>query len=237
MVDNEKSIDRLLVGVDVRADDFSQRLLLFEVQPILSKFILPWFGGSPMVWTTCMVFFQTVLFGGYLYAHLIQQWFGPRWQAAVHLALLTAAVLLLPIAPDAAWKPLEAGSPTWRIIALLAVSVGLPYFMLSTTGPLVQAWFSRTFPGRSPYRLYALSNIGSLLALLSYPFYVESTWPVGHQTSYWSWGFIAFAALCGITAVDGVFLETDCALWSWQRPKTSRRKLHRRRPQVENWRG
>ena len=88
---------------------------------------------------------------------------------------------------------------------LLAVSVGLPYFMLSTTGPLVQAWFSRTFPGRSPYRLYALSNIGSLLALLSYPFYVESTWPVGHQANYWSWGFIAFAVLCGITAAMACF--------------------------------
>jgi hypothetical protein len=180
---------------------FLSAFLLFEVQPILSKYILPWFGGSPAVWTTCMVFFQTVLFAGYAYAHWSQRWFSPRIQGCVHLLLLAGALALLPIAPTLDWKPAGDGSPTWRILALLTVCVGLPYFVLSTTGPLVQAWFSRTLPGRSPYRLYALSNIGSLLALLSYPFYVEPMFASGVQANYWTWGFIAFAVLCAVTAI------------------------------------
>jgi hypothetical protein len=176
-------------------------LLLFEVQPIISKFILPWFGGSPAVWTTCMVFFQTVLFCGYAYAHVSQRYLSPRWQAIVHVALLAAAVWMLPIAPDARWKFDSGGSPTWRILLLLAVSVGLPYFVLSATGPLVQAWFCRSFPGRSPYRLYALSNFGSLVALLAYPFFVEPGFALARQTWLWAVGFVAFALLCGAGAV------------------------------------
>jgi hypothetical protein len=187
---------------------FLSAFLLFEVQPILSKYILPWFGGSPAVWTTCMVFFQTVLFAGYAYAHFSQRAFSPRMQAVVHLLLLIAAVALLPIAPTPDWKPTGDASPTWRILALLTVCVGLPYFVLSTTGPLVQAWFSRTFPGRSPYRLYALSNIGSLLALLSYPFYVEPMFASGAQANYWTWGFMAFAVLCALTAIVSNVLAT-----------------------------
>jgi len=180
---------------------FLSALLLFEVQPVVSKFILPWFGGSPAVWTTCMLFFQTVLFAGYAYAHCSERLLNPRWQAVVHLALIVAALAVLPITPDVGWKPQADDAPTWRILCLLAASVGLPYFLLSTTGPLVQAWFSRSFPGRSPYRLYALSNIGSLLALLSYPFYVEPTFDVIRQTHLWAYGFVAFALLCGYGAV------------------------------------
>ena len=175
-------------------------LLLFEVQPIISKFILPWFGGSPAVWTTCMVFFQTLLFAGYAYAHLSERFLSPRWQAVVHVGLLATAMWLLPIAPDASWKLDTDGAPTWRILCLLAASVGLPYFALSATGPLVQAWFCRSFPGRSPYRLYAISNFGSLLALVAYPFYVEPHFAVGWQASIWGAGFLLFAGLCATGA-------------------------------------
>ncbi len=176
-------------------------LLLFEVQPIISKFILPWFGGSPAVWTTCMVFFQTLLFGGYAYAHLTATYVRPRVQAIVHLALLAAAVCMLPITPDASWKLEAASAPTWRILSLLAVSVGLPYFVLSATGPLVQAWFSRSVGSHSVYRLYALSNVGSLVALLGYPFWVERRYGLGEQTWLWAVGFVLFAALCGVAAI------------------------------------
>ena len=176
--------------------------LLFQVQPLISKFILPWFGGSPAVWTTCMVFFQSLLFCGYAYAHFSEHFFRPLLQSLVHLSLLAAAVMLLPITPDAAWKPGTGdGDPTWRILGLLAMSVGVPYFVLSSTGPLVQAWFSRTYPGRSPYRLYALSNIGSLAALVSYPFVFEPALNTGKQAWYWSAGFVMFALLGGYGAL------------------------------------
>ncbi len=163
-------------------------LLLFEVQPILGKYILPWFGGSPAVWSTAMVFFQTLLFAGYAYAHASQRLLRPKAQAVLHLALLVAAASCLPIVPEASWKP-GAGStdsPAWSILWLLAATVGLPYFALSATGPLVQAWFCRSLPGRSPYRLYAVSNFGSLVALVAYPFYVEPNLAVGRQAWLWA---------------------------------------------------
>ena len=121
-----------------------------------------------------MLFFQTLLFGGYLYAHLLQRWLGPRNQAAVHLLLVVAAICVLPILPGPGLRPVDSSNPTWRILLLLAATVGLPYFALSATSPLVQAWFSSRCPGRSPYRLYALSNVGSLAALLSYPLRVRA---------------------------------------------------------------
>ncbi|HEX4142057.1 MAG TPA: fused MFS/spermidine synthase [Pirellulales bacterium] len=195
-----RAAERLLV-ITYGLTTLLSALLLFEVQPIISKAILPWFGGSPAVWTTCMVFFETLLFGGYAYAHLSEKYLRPRWQVAVHLSLLAAAVAMLPIAPDAGWKAHLDAAPTWRILCLLTVTVGLPYFVLSATGPLVQAWFCRSFAGRSPYRLYALSNFGSLVALVGYPFYVEPRFAVGHQTWLWGLGFVAFALLCGAGAV------------------------------------
>ena len=175
--------------------------LLFQVQPLISKFILPWFGGSPAVWTTCMLFFQVVLFAGYAYAHVTSRLLSPRWQAVVHVCLLVAALCTLPIAPDPSWKPTDSTAPTLRILALLAVNVGLPYFALSSTGPLVQSWWSRAFPGRSPYRLYALSNFGSLLALLSYPFLFERAFDVGVHSKLWSAGFAVFALPCAAAAI------------------------------------
>jgi MFS family permease len=176
---------------------FLSAFLLFQVQPLISRFILPWFGGSPAVWTTCLLFFQTVLFAGYAYAHVSEHYLGPKVRTIVHLTLIGAALLTLPITPSDGWKPVDSDYPTARILALLAVCVGLPYFVLASTGPLVQAWFSRAFPGRSPYRLYSLSNFGSLLALLSYPFVVEPALDGHAQSLWWTAGFVLFCFLCG----------------------------------------
>jgi hypothetical protein len=175
--------------------------LLFQVQPLISKFILPWFGGCPAVWTTCMLFFQIILFAGYSYAHLAGSRLTLRGQAIVQIVLLAVAVALLPIIPSASWKPTGSDAPTWRILMLLAATVGLPYFVLSTTSPLLQVWFSRSYPGRSPYRLYALSNFGSLAALLSYPFVFEPAFDLNRQSWLWSGAFAVYAIVCGGSAV------------------------------------
>ncbi len=168
--------------------------LLFQVQPIISKFILPWFGGGPGVWTTCMVFFQLVLFGGYAYAHLLTR-FPRRTQGLIHGALILLALVSLPIAPSASWKPTGQEDPVMRILLLLSSTVGLPYFVLATTSPLVQVWHLRQTGGQNPWRLYALSNVGSLVALLTYPFLVEPALDVSSQTWIWSAAFLVLAGL------------------------------------------
>ena len=168
--------------------------LLFQIQPVISKFILPWFGGSPGVWTTCMVFFQVLLFGGYAYAHLLTR-LQPRWQAVIHTLLIIGAFVLLPISPAETWKPTGNEDPAGRILLILLGTVGLPYFILSSTSPLAQVWFTRAIPGGSPWRLYALSNIGSLVALISYPFFFEPRLEVGTQTILWSGAFVVFGLL------------------------------------------
>ncbi len=168
--------------------------LLFQVQPVISKFILPWFGGSPGVWTTCMLFFQIVLFAGYAYAHALTR-LRPRTQFIIHGVLMLGALICLPIAPGNSWKPAGNEDPVGRILLLLLGTVGLPYFVLSSTSPLTQVWFTRVLPKHSPWRLYALSNLGSLAALLSYPFIFEPRLDVLQQTHYWSVGFGLFAAL------------------------------------------
>jgi spermidine synthase len=180
---------------------FTGAFLLFQVQPLIGKYILPWFGGGPGVWTTCMLFFQVLLLGGYAYAHFTSRWLKPRAQAVAHFVLLAAALALLPITPSDSWKPHGGGNPTLQILALLAVSLGLPYFVLSTTGPLIQQWFSRARPGVSPYRLYALSNVGSLLALVSYPFFFETHFTRKAQAGLWAWGLVAYVLCCGFCAV------------------------------------
>ena len=179
---------------------FTGAFLLFQVQPLIGKYILPWFGGSPGVWTTCLLFFQMLLLGGYAYAHFSTKWLKPKHQAVLHVGLLVLALALLPITPASSWKPQVAGDPTWRILALLTVNLGLPYFVLSATGPLLQQWFSQTNPGRSPYRLYALSNVGSLLALLSYPFFFEPAFSRQAQANLWSAGLGLFVLACGYCA-------------------------------------
>jgi SAM-dependent methyltransferase len=178
---------------------FLSAFLLFLVQPLLAKQILPWFGGAAIVWTICMVFFQLVLLLGYAYAHWIVRMPGRR-QAWIHVTLLAASLLFLPVAADVSWKPVGADSPVGRIIALLFATVGLPYFLLSSTSPLAQAWFARAFPGSSPYRLFALSNFASMLALLGYPFLFEPWFTTHDQSLYWSVGFGAFVLCCGALA-------------------------------------
>ncbi|MBI4904317.1 MAG: fused MFS/spermidine synthase [Acidobacteria bacterium] len=175
---------------------FLSAFLLFQVQPIIAKIILPWFGGSAAVWTTCMLFFQTALLGGYLYSHTITHRMRSRAQTTLHMILLVASLLVLPILPPNAWKPSGEANPTFGILLLLAGTVGVPYLLLSTTGPLIQAWYARAFPGASPYRLFALSNIGSMLALLGYPVLVEPVLPTREQAIVWSVAYAVFAALC-----------------------------------------
>jgi SAM-dependent methyltransferase len=178
---------------------FVSAFLLFLVQPVVAKQILPWFGGSAAVWTTCVFFFQFLLLAGYAYAHAIVRWLPPRSQLLLHLALLLASLASLPIVAAAGWKPSGAEDPGLRILGLLVVTVGLPYFLLSTTSPLVQAWYARRFD--SPYRLFALSNLASLAALLLYPVAVEPLIPTRVQAVSWSWGYAVFAVLCAGTAL------------------------------------
>lgn len=179
---------------------FTGAFLLFQIQPMIGKFILPWFGGGPGIWTTCMLFFQVALLGGYAYAHWLTRSFNPRRQVLIHLMLLGVAICLLPITPSTGWKPAGDEDPRFRILCLLAASVGLPYFALSATGPLLQDWFGRVRPGVSPYRLYALSNAGSLLALLSYPFYFETHLTRQSQALLWAWGLVIFVVGCSFCA-------------------------------------
>jgi hypothetical protein len=174
--------------------------LLFAVQPIIAKAILPWFGGSSAVWSTCMLFFQAVLLLGYAYAHWLHQKLAPRAQAMVHSVLLAISLATLPILPNPSWRNATSMQPSLRILALLAVTVGLPYFLLSSTSPLLQAWYARTRKGGIPYRLFALSNFFSMLALLSYPLLVEPNLSVHNQGVTWSCGFGVYALICALTA-------------------------------------
>jgi SAM-dependent methyltransferase/MFS family permease len=180
---------------------FLSSFLLFLVQPLIARLILPWFGGSAAVWTTCMLFFQALLLAGYAYAHYLEKKLPQtRLQALLHTLLLLAAVAMLPIAPDESWKPAGTDEPISRILLLLAASVGLPYLLVASTSPLLQAWFARARPGANPYRLFAVSNLASLLALVGYPFVIEPFLAAGEQVSLWSWLFGAFALLCAIVA-------------------------------------
>jgi hypothetical protein len=180
---------------------FLGAFLLFQVQPMIAKFILPWFGGGPGVWTICLLFFQVVLLAGYGYAHALTRFLNRRAQVAVHMTLLIAALFFVPIVPSPHWQPAGDANPIWRILLLLTVCLGLPYVMLSSTGPLLQAWFSRLQFGKTPYRLYALSNAGSLLALVSYPFILEPAFTRRTQAAIWAWSFGLFVLLCGNCAV------------------------------------
>ncbi|MDB5905607.1 MAG: integral rane protein-like protein, partial [Betaproteobacteria bacterium] len=180
---------------------FTSAFLLFLVQPVMAKQILPWFGGSAAVWTTCLVFFQFLLLFGYAYSDWTTRHMKPRHQAILHIALLAVSLVSLPILADPSWKPGGEEEPAWRILGLLGATIGLPYFLLSTTGPLVQAWFARTFPAGTVYRLFALSNFASLLALLCYPFVLEPWVTTVQQSTGWSIGYGVFAVLCAAAAV------------------------------------
>jgi hypothetical protein len=175
--------------------------LLFLVEPMAARFLLPWFGGSPSVWSTCLLFFQAALLGGYVYAHLTRR-LGPAKQARLHVALLALAILTLPIVPSPAWKPVDASHPAARILLLLSATVGLPFVLLAATAPMVQDWFARLGGeedggrGRAVYWLYALSNLGSLFGLLAYPIAIERMLSIRGQGLFWSAGFVVFVAVC-----------------------------------------
>ncbi len=179
---------------------FTSAFLLFQVEPIIAKMVLPWFGGSAAVWTTCLLFFQAMLLAGYLYAHLVVKALRPRAQVWLHLALLAASLALLPVIPNPAWKPMGGEDPSWRILGLLAVTLGLPYLLLSATSPMVQAWYARTHEQAAPYRLFALSNAGSMLALITYPILVEPKLSTRYQAWGWSAAYVGFVLLCGAVA-------------------------------------
>ncbi len=169
--------------------------LLFLVEPLLARAILPWFGGVSSVWATCLVFYQIVLLGGYLYAHLGRR-LGVRRQAVLHAALLVLSLALLPIAVSPRWKPTAAESPTWWLLALLTATVGGPYFLLASTAPLLHDWFGELRADRSPYPLYAVSNAGSVLALAAYPAVVEPLLGVRAQARVWSVAYAVFVVAC-----------------------------------------
>ncbi len=178
---------------------FLGSFLLFALQPIVAKRILPWFGGSPAVWTTCLVFFQFALLAGYFYAHRLIAPARPSQQFRRHAALLAASLALLPILPGPFWQPKPGGHPTLEILALLTVVIGLPYLLLAASTPLVQSWYARAACPR-PYRLYALSNLASLAALLAYPLFIEPRLPLRVQGYLWSAAYVVFAVLCASCA-------------------------------------
>lgn len=179
---------------------FLSAFLLFQVQPLIGKMILPWFGGSASVWTTCMLFFQATLLFGYVYSHWIVKALSPFKQSVLHIVLLLISLSLLPLSASELWKPSGSEDPTLQILGLLFASIGLPYFVLSTTGPLIQAWFARERTGGVPYRLFALSNFGSMLALLAYPIAFEPVLPTKWQSYSWSALYVLFVTACGILA-------------------------------------
>jgi protein-L-isoaspartate O-methyltransferase len=210
---------RLLYAATV----FWSALLLLLVQPVLTKAILPWFGGSAGVWTTSMLFYQSLLLLGYAYAHFVARRLTLRMQVALHTLLLIVSLLLLPLRPSPDWKPSTGDDPVLQILGLLFTSVGLPYFLLSATSPLVQSWFARNTPSATPYRLFALSNLGSLVALLSYPAAIEPILSTRSQMLYWTIGYVVFAILCCAAAylsrsgepVPEERFTIDRRAWTW----------------------
>lgn len=188
-ITDARRVPAVLFGLTILLSAF----LLFQVQPLIAKLILPWFGGSAAVWTSCMLFFQLALLGGYAWAHWLSE--RPlRQQALLHGALLLASLAVLPIIPSVRWKPTAGADPLLGILGLLSATVGLPYFLLSATSPLLQSWYSRTSGGAMPYRFFALSNAGSMAGLLTYPVFVEPNLTNGHQAWMWSGAYVAFMA-------------------------------------------
>lgn len=181
---------RLLFVVAILTSAF----LIFLVQPMVGKRILPWFGGSPGVWTLCLAFYQTTLFLGYAYAHLLIRFATPKSQLVIHSVLVAAAFAVLPVLPGNLWQPAGGDNPSVDILVMLAANVALPFLVLASTGPLVQAWFARAYPDRSPYPLYAVSNFGSFAALLAYPFVFEPWLSLSKTGTAWSYAF-AFTGL------------------------------------------
>ena len=188
---------RLLFGATV----FLGAFLLFLLEPLFAKLILPWFGGSAAVWATCLVFFQSALLLGYYYADVSSRRFSAHRQTLVHIPLLAISLAFLPIAPQVFWRSHASVDPAWRILGLLSCSIGLPFVLLSATGPLVQSWYAQCSSGRSPYHLFAVSNFASLAALLSFPFLIEPRLPSHRQTMLWSVLYGVFVVCSGAGAL------------------------------------
>ncbi len=205
---------------------FVSAFLLFQVQPMAARFVLPWFGGTSLVWTTCMLFFQIVLVLGYGWSHFINRHLSPRRQWILHSLVLITALATLPIRPGDEWKPVDGHMATWRLLLLLAASVGLPYFLVSTTGPLIQAWQSVTHPGKSPFRLFALSNFASLAALVTYPLLYERYLTLNAQSWTWTCGFILFAILVSLSGYR--FVKTSESMPEFARRPAKDRPAQRR---------
>jgi len=192
---------------------FLSAFLLFLVQPIIARFILPWYGGTPAVWTACVLCFQVGLLAGYAYAHGLVACCRrhPRRQAVIHFALILISLLFLPITPTDAMKPAAStiAAPTSGIILLLLQTVGLPFIVISASGPLIQHWFFSVSKGASPYRLYAISNLGSLLGLLSYPVLIEPTFGLQRQTELWSATYVIYGILATLCARQFMHSQPD----------------------------
>src|SRR6266850_258415 len=188
---------------------FLSAALLFAVQPMFTKMVLPRLGGAPQVWSVAMVFFQAALLAGYAYAHLLTRYAPGRNSLFIQLAVLIAASLTLPLSIASGWgKPPEVGEAFW-LLGLFAVSIGLPFFALAANSPLLQAWFARTDhpAAKDPYFLYAASNVGSFLALLAYPTIIEPLIWLGDQTRLWSVGFFVL-----------ILLIAGCGMLLWRTP-------------------
>ena len=207
------NISRALFAVSI----FLGAFLLFSVQLLLGKYILPWFGGTAGVWATCLFFFQTTLLVGYAYSHASVSRFPLKTQTQLHIAVLLASLLLMgvtafvwpsPITPGNWWKPQSGEIAVWLILRLLLVSVGAAVTLLATTGPLMQHWFTKAYPGESPYRLYALSNAGSLLGLLSYPAFIERWLRLNTQAWLWCAAFGVYT-LAAIAVAIGIRKRGD----------------------------
>jgi hypothetical protein len=184
--------------------------LLFWVEPLFARMVLPLLGGAPSVWNTCLMFFQTALLGGYLYVHLTSRYLGPRPQAALHLALLALSLAALPVAIPPGWTP-PVGQPVVPLLLLLTTALGMPFFLLSATAPLLQRWLAATEhpAAANPYQLYAASNAGSFLGLLAFPAVLEPALGVARQSGIWTVGYLLAG---GLTAL--------CALVAWRQATT-----------------
>jgi len=191
---------------------FTSASLMFVLQPLFGKILLPLLGGSPAVWNTCMVFYQSILFLGYLYAHYLSTRYNQHRQIQIHTALILISFLALPLALPENTVPPTDSNPTFWLLWTLFLAIGLPFFVVSTTAPLIQKWFANVghHTSHDPYYLYAASNTGSLIALLSYPFLLEPNIGLANQKSYWSVGYLV---LC--------LLIAGCAFALWKNQQTT----------------
>ena len=212
---------RLLFILAILASSF----LIFLVQPMVGKRILPWFGGTASVWTLCLAFYQTTLFLGYAYAHCLIRFASPVAQLGVHALVVGAAFIALPVLPSMAPSSGDVAHPSLDVLTMLASNVALPFITLASTGPLVQIWFARTHPDRSPYPLYAVSNLGSFAALLAYPFVFEPRLALSTTGTFWSYAFVATALavlLCAFVALlaqrDGEIADVSDSMDASERP-------------------